>query len=186
MYVIDDMLPQPNWPEGHAEEVADLIATLEQLKGFHVSKLSWAKWCCPRHQALTWRSRGTRQKRRSPQLYVRARVSHYSVLENLASRTRRAGETNATASITATLRLARCARSCELRASSLSQPFAGFVVRSSRTLASSVSVPAASPRRANSGAAFRAVPVRALVLARFVWRSRPNRALKRDAPNIVL
>lgn len=42
MYVIDDMLPQANWPEGHAEKVANLIATLEQTKGFHVTKLSWA------------------------------------------------------------------------------------------------------------------------------------------------
>lgn len=42
LYVIDDMLPQSNWPEGHAEKVAKLIDTLEQLKGFHVSKLSWA------------------------------------------------------------------------------------------------------------------------------------------------
>ncbi len=42
LYVIDDMLPQPNWPEGHAEKVADLIATLEQLQGFRVTKLSWA------------------------------------------------------------------------------------------------------------------------------------------------
>jgi predicted O-methyltransferase YrrM len=42
LYVIDDMLPQPNWPEGHAEKVADLIATLEQTEGFRVTKLSWA------------------------------------------------------------------------------------------------------------------------------------------------
>lgn len=42
MYVIDDMLPQPNWPAGHAEKVANLISTLEQLKGFHVTKLTWA------------------------------------------------------------------------------------------------------------------------------------------------
>lgn len=42
LYVIDDMLPQPNWPDGHAEKVANLIATLEQLKGFRVTKLSWA------------------------------------------------------------------------------------------------------------------------------------------------
>lgn len=42
LYVIDDMLPQPNWPEGHAEKVADLVATLEQMKGFRVTKLSWA------------------------------------------------------------------------------------------------------------------------------------------------
>ena len=42
LYVIDDMLPQPNWPEGHAEKVADLVATLEKMDGFHVTKLSWA------------------------------------------------------------------------------------------------------------------------------------------------
>lgn len=42
MYVIDDMLRQANWPEGHAEKVADLIATLEQTKSLHVTKLSWA------------------------------------------------------------------------------------------------------------------------------------------------
>jgi len=41
-YVVDDMLPQPNWPEGHAEKAANLVATLEQMEGFHVTKLSWA------------------------------------------------------------------------------------------------------------------------------------------------
>jgi predicted O-methyltransferase YrrM len=42
IYVIDDMLPQPNWPDGHAEKVAALVATLEQRKNFRVTKLSWA------------------------------------------------------------------------------------------------------------------------------------------------
>ena len=42
LYIIDDMLPQPNWPEGHAEKVASLIFTLEQLEDFRVTKLSWA------------------------------------------------------------------------------------------------------------------------------------------------
>ena len=42
LYVIDDMLPQPNWPEGHAEKVADLVTTLEEMEGFRVTKLSWA------------------------------------------------------------------------------------------------------------------------------------------------
>jgi predicted O-methyltransferase YrrM len=42
LYVIDDMLPQPNWPEGHAEKVANLIATLERREDFIVTKLSWA------------------------------------------------------------------------------------------------------------------------------------------------
>jgi predicted O-methyltransferase YrrM len=42
MYVIDDMLPQANWPEGHADKVAHLIAALEHAAGFHITKLSWA------------------------------------------------------------------------------------------------------------------------------------------------
>lgn len=42
IYVIDDMLPQPNWPEGHADKVANLIATLEQRSDLHISKMSWA------------------------------------------------------------------------------------------------------------------------------------------------
>ena len=33
MYVIDDMLPQPNWPEGHAAKVLNLRATLLTLAG---------------------------------------------------------------------------------------------------------------------------------------------------------
>jgi predicted O-methyltransferase YrrM len=42
MYVIDDMLPQPNWPEGHAGKAAALVAALEQRKNLRVTKLSWA------------------------------------------------------------------------------------------------------------------------------------------------
>ena len=42
LYVIDDMLPQPNWPEEHADKVADLVVTLEKREGFRVTKLSWA------------------------------------------------------------------------------------------------------------------------------------------------
>jgi predicted O-methyltransferase YrrM len=42
IYVVDDMLPQPNWPEGHAELVAALIAKLEQIPSLQISKLSWA------------------------------------------------------------------------------------------------------------------------------------------------
>jgi predicted O-methyltransferase YrrM len=42
LYIIDDMLPQPNWPEGHAKKVENLIAILENRPDFHVTKLSWA------------------------------------------------------------------------------------------------------------------------------------------------
>lgn len=42
LYVIDDMLPQPNWPEGHAEKVANLTAALEERHDFRITKMSWA------------------------------------------------------------------------------------------------------------------------------------------------
>ena len=42
LYVIDDMLPQANWPEGHDKKAADLIEHLENLTGFHCTKLAWA------------------------------------------------------------------------------------------------------------------------------------------------
>ncbi|NJM97124.1 MAG: methyltransferase domain-containing protein [Phormidesmis sp. RL_2_1] len=42
IYVVDDMLPQSNWPDGHALKVEALIANLESRTDFHVTKLSWA------------------------------------------------------------------------------------------------------------------------------------------------
>ncbi len=42
LYVIDDMLPQPNWPKGHAEKVAHLVSTLEHRSDFRITKMSWA------------------------------------------------------------------------------------------------------------------------------------------------
>ena len=42
IYAIDDMLPQPNWPEGHAEKVAKLIDTLEGRSDLRIIKMSWA------------------------------------------------------------------------------------------------------------------------------------------------
>jgi len=41
-YVIDDLLPQANWPEGHAAKVDALIADLERRRGFAVVRLAWA------------------------------------------------------------------------------------------------------------------------------------------------
>lgn len=41
-YIIDDMLPQPNWPDGHAAEVEKLINCLDADHRFHVTKMSWA------------------------------------------------------------------------------------------------------------------------------------------------
>lgn len=42
IYVVDDMLPQPNWPEGHAAKADRLIATLEGRSDLRISKMSWA------------------------------------------------------------------------------------------------------------------------------------------------
>ena len=41
-YIIDDMLPQPNWPDGHQEKVAKLIESLEARKDLIVTKQVWA------------------------------------------------------------------------------------------------------------------------------------------------
>ena len=41
-YVIDDMLPQPNWPEGHAAKVPALIERLTAHSGFETLPLVWA------------------------------------------------------------------------------------------------------------------------------------------------
>jgi predicted O-methyltransferase YrrM len=42
IYVIDDLLPQPNWPEGHAPRVPALIENLEHRADFVATKLAWA------------------------------------------------------------------------------------------------------------------------------------------------
>ena len=41
-YVIDDMLPQPNWPDGHAEKVPALIERLAARPDFLVLPLVWS------------------------------------------------------------------------------------------------------------------------------------------------
>lgn len=42
IYVIDDMKRQPNWPEGHEENVNLLIDYLEQRKDLNLTKLDWS------------------------------------------------------------------------------------------------------------------------------------------------
>ena len=41
-YIIDDMLEQPNWPEGHAEKVPVLMYRLTANPMFHMAPLVWA------------------------------------------------------------------------------------------------------------------------------------------------
>ncbi|MDR6627344.1 class I SAM-dependent methyltransferase [Caulobacter segnis] len=42
LYVIDDMSPQPNWPEGHQANVEDLVSRLEARADLIVTRLAWA------------------------------------------------------------------------------------------------------------------------------------------------
>jgi predicted O-methyltransferase YrrM len=42
LYVIDDMLPQENWPEHHAPRVPRLIAELARRPGFRIVSLAWS------------------------------------------------------------------------------------------------------------------------------------------------
>ncbi len=41
-YIIDDMLAQPNWPEGHQEKVKNLIDYLENREDLTLTKLNWS------------------------------------------------------------------------------------------------------------------------------------------------
>jgi predicted O-methyltransferase YrrM len=42
IYFIDDMLPQPNWPEGHAEKAENLLAYLDEREDIVLTKMGWA------------------------------------------------------------------------------------------------------------------------------------------------
>lgn len=41
-YVIDDMQSQPNWPDGHQQNVDRLIAYLEKREDFSLTKMNWS------------------------------------------------------------------------------------------------------------------------------------------------
>jgi len=42
LYIVDDMLPQPNWPDGHEEKAINLINYLEAREDLLVTKQVWA------------------------------------------------------------------------------------------------------------------------------------------------
>lgn len=42
LYVIDDMLPQTNWPAGHGDNVDRLVADLESRDELHVVRMTWS------------------------------------------------------------------------------------------------------------------------------------------------
>jgi predicted O-methyltransferase YrrM len=41
-YIIDDMLPQPNWPAGHDKKVNDFLNHLEQRTDLIITKMNWS------------------------------------------------------------------------------------------------------------------------------------------------
>jgi predicted O-methyltransferase YrrM len=42
IYVVDDMLPQPNWPDDHPPKVEQLTNTLLSRPDFHVIPMAWS------------------------------------------------------------------------------------------------------------------------------------------------
>ncbi|WP_217602471.1 O-methyltransferase [Chitinophaga sp. GbtcB8] len=42
LYIVDDMLPQPNWPEGHQEKAINFIKYLESRTDLVLTKQNWA------------------------------------------------------------------------------------------------------------------------------------------------
>ena len=42
VYVIDDMLPQDNWHEGHAPKVPQLLADIADRTGFRMVSMAWS------------------------------------------------------------------------------------------------------------------------------------------------
>ncbi|MGV3588029.1 MAG: O-methyltransferase [Adhaeribacter sp.] len=42
LYIIDDMLPQPNWPDGHQEKAVNLINYLDSRADLILTKQVWA------------------------------------------------------------------------------------------------------------------------------------------------
>ena len=42
IYIVDDMIPQPNWPEGHQEKAEKFVKYLESRGDLFVTKQHWA------------------------------------------------------------------------------------------------------------------------------------------------
>jgi predicted O-methyltransferase YrrM len=42
LYIVDDMLPQPNWPEGHPEKATSFVKHLETRSDLLLTKQNWA------------------------------------------------------------------------------------------------------------------------------------------------
>ena len=42
LYIVDDMLPQSNWPEGHQEKVLNFVKYLESRSDLNLTKQNWS------------------------------------------------------------------------------------------------------------------------------------------------
>ena len=42
LYIVDDMLPQPNWPDGHQEKAINFVKYLESRNDLVMTKQNWA------------------------------------------------------------------------------------------------------------------------------------------------
>jgi predicted O-methyltransferase YrrM len=42
LYIVDDLLPQPSWPDGHAPRIPDFLNALERHDDFNVTRLVWS------------------------------------------------------------------------------------------------------------------------------------------------
>ena len=42
LYIVDDMLPQPNWPAGHKEKINVFINQLEERNDLFITKINWS------------------------------------------------------------------------------------------------------------------------------------------------
>jgi hypothetical protein len=42
LYIIDDMLPQPNWPVGHKNKVEKFIKQIESRNDLSLTKIGWS------------------------------------------------------------------------------------------------------------------------------------------------
>ena len=42
LYIVDDMLPEPNWPEGHQEKAINFVKYLESTEDLLLTKQHWA------------------------------------------------------------------------------------------------------------------------------------------------
>ena len=42
IYVVDDLLPQPSWPEGHAAKIPRFLEAMQQRPDLHLTRLAWS------------------------------------------------------------------------------------------------------------------------------------------------